>query len=181
MNPSTTLNRMFCRTWAVLGVVVLCAALALSPDASAQRLRPHEPLDPSKAQSLPTSPLAIQSGGGIHRFVVELADTQTERNIGLMHRNQLAADRGMLFDFFTERPESFWMRNTFIPLDIFFIKASGEIVNIAENTIPHSEKPVASQQPVRAVLELVGGTAKRLGLKAGDVVQHAIFQNPPAP
>jgi uncharacterized membrane protein (UPF0127 family) len=181
MKPSSVLSRIWRRTWTTAGVMLLCGSMALAPGASAQRLRPHEPLDPSKAQSLPTSPLAIQSGTGIHRFVVELADTQAERNIGLMHRNHLAPDKGMLFDFFTERPESFWMRNTFISLDIIFIRASGEIVNIAESTIPHSEKPVSSKQPVRGVLELAGGTAKRLGIKPGDVVQHAIFQNPPSP
>ena len=163
-------------------VVALCLTVALvavlsAPDVYAQRLRPHEPLDPAKAQSLPTSPLVIQSGEAVHHFTVELAATDTQRTIGLMHRNYLAPDRGMLFDFQTEQPEQFWMRNTFIPLDMVFIRASGRIIFIVQNTTPHSDKPVGPSQPVQAVLELPGGTAERLGLKAGDTVHHAIFGN----
>jgi len=175
-------NSMFNRAKAVLGFMILCAALAFAvPNSYAQGLRPHEPLDPAKAQVLPTSPLAIQSSTGLHRFIVELAAKQSERDKGLMHRNFLAPDRGMLFDFYNERPQKFWMRNTFIPLDMLFIRASGEIVFIAENTTPHSDAAVGPPQPVQAVLELPGGTAKRLGIKAGDVVQHVIFKTPPKP
>ncbi len=152
------------------------------PDASvpavqAQGLRPHEPYDPSKAQSLPTSPLTIESGGQTHSFIVELAETERERNIGLMHRNSLAPDRGMIFNFHTEGQELFWMRNTFIPLDMVFIKSSGKIIYIAANTTPHSEEGVGPADPVQAVLELPGGTAARLGIKTGDTVHHKIFSN----
>ena len=174
--------RIFPRAKAVLGFIILCMGLVLlAPGSYAQGLRPHEPLNPAKAQSLPTSPLTIQSSAGLHKFVVELAVKQSERDIGLMHRNFLAADRGMLFDFHSERPQKFWMRNTFIRLDMLFVRASGEIAFIAENTTPHSEAPVGPSQPVQAVLELPGGTAKRLGIKTGDVVQHAIFKNPAKP
>ena len=174
------------RLAAVLGLVATFSAaagvLAIDvPQVFAQGLRPHEPLDPAKAQMLPTSPLAIQSSGQSHRFTVELANTEKQRAIGLMHRNTLAPDRGMFFDFQTERAEQFWMRNTFIPLDMLFIRSSGEIVFIAQNTTPHSDAPVGPAQPVQAVLELPGGTAARLGFKAGDVVQHAIFGSPIKP
>lgn len=145
----------------------------------AQGFRPREVLDPSRAQALPTSSLSIQSGTQSYPFVVELADTSEERGIGLMHRNYLAPDHGMLFDFQVEQQERFWMRNTFIPLDMVFIRASGEIAFIAQNTIPHDERPVGPSQAVQAVLELPGGTAQRLGLKAGDIVHHQIFGNPP--
>jgi uncharacterized membrane protein (UPF0127 family) len=160
----------------VLGLWFFLALASCAP-LSAQGLRPHEPLNPAKAQSLPTSPLTIESGAARHAFTVELATTGTERDTGLMHRNTLAADRGMLFDFQREQPVRFWMRNTFIPLDMIFVRANGQIAAIAENTVPHSEKPVGAPQPVQAVLELAGGTAARLGIKPGDVIHHPIFKN----
>ena len=157
-------------------VAVLGVALLLSP-AVAQPLRPHEPLNPAKAQSLATSPLTIESGGKTLTFTVELASTALEQEIGLMHRNTMAAEHGMLFDFHQEKRASFWMRNTFIPLDLVFIRASGEIEAIKDNATPHSESPIGPVQPVQAVLELVGGTAQKLGIKPGDRVRHPIFGN----
>lgn len=166
------------RTLIGLGLLFAITSCNFVP-LSAQGLRPYEALDPAKAQSLPVSPLSIQSRGKSYSFMVELADTDVQRNIGLMHRNVLSADHGMLFDFHGEQRVSFWMRNTFIPLDMIFIRSSGEIAAIAENTVPHSERPVGPTQPVQAVLEVPGGTAARLGLKAGDVVHHQIFNNMP--
>jgi uncharacterized membrane protein (UPF0127 family) len=157
--------------------IVMLAMLA--GGLQAQGLRPHEPFDPAKSQTLATSTLVIQSGTQSHRFVVELADTDKQRNIGLMHRNALAADHGMLFNFHREQVTRFWMRNTFIPLDMIFISARGEIVAIAENTTPHSDTPVGPSAPIGAVLEVPGGTSARLGLKAGDIVHHRIFRNAP--
>jgi len=165
------MSRGFFATF-LIGMVLFAGIAACD----ASQLRPHEPLDPAKAQSLPTSPLTIQSGSVTHTFTVELARTERERNIGLMHRNYLAPDRGMLFDFQSEQPEKFWMRNTFIPLDMLFVRATGEIVFIAENTVPHSDMPVGPNVPVQAVLELAGGTAKRLGLKPGDIVRHPVLK-----
>jgi uncharacterized membrane protein (UPF0127 family) len=167
---------LFMRRGLIAAAIVFLALFTGIAGCDASQLRPHEPLDPAKAQSLQTSVLSIQSTGVTHTFTVELARTERERNIGLMHRNFLAPDRGMLFDFQSEQPEKFWMRNTFIPLDMFFVRSSGEIVYIAENTTPHSEAPVGPDQPVQAVLELVGGTAKRLGLKPGDFVRHPILK-----
>ena len=158
-------------------LVAIIAAFVFIAPLQAQALRPHEPFDPGKAQSLPTSPLTVVSDGKPSPFTVELADTPKERDIGLMHRNFLAADRGMLFTFETEQREQFWMRNTFIPLDIVFIRGDAKIEYIAENARPHDETPLGPRAPVIAVLELPGGTAKRLGLKRGDVVHHAFFRN----
>jgi uncharacterized protein len=167
---------MFCfRNKPRLAAALVAISLIAPLPACAQGLRPHEPLNPAKAQSLATSPLTIESGGKIHTFTVELADTQQQRDIGLMHRSELAPDRGMLFDFHQEQPVHFWMRNTFISLDMVFIRASGTIAAIAENTTPHSDTPVGPNQAVQAVLELAGGTAARLGLKPGDKVRHAAF------
>lgn len=125
-------------------------------------------------QSLPTEPLVIESGEGRHRFTVEVARTDEERRIGLMHRRSMAADHGMLFDFITPRPVGMWMKNTFIPLDMLFIKSNGRIANIAQ-AAPHSLETVPSRGRVLGVLELNAGTARRLGLAAGDLVRHPMF------
>jgi uncharacterized protein len=162
--------------------LVLSAALTLglSTPAIAQLYRPHEPLDPSKAQSLPLTPLSIQTAKGKVEFQVEVADEDRERSIGLMHRNELALNRGMIFDFKTPREVSFWMRNTFIPLDMIFIAKDGTIQAIAENTIPHNDKGVGpGRMMTLGVLELQGGASAKLGIKPGDKVTHAIFANSP--
>jgi uncharacterized membrane protein (UPF0127 family) len=131
----------------------------------------------TQPQSLPTSALEIASGSQRHRFTVEVAQKSEERSVGLMFRTQMAADRGMLFAYEQEQPVSMWMKNTFIPLDMLFIRADGRVANIAEWTTPRSLDEVPSKGPVKAVLELNGGTAARLGLKAGDVVRHPVFGN----
>src|SRR5262249_12991907 len=94
---------------------------------------------------------------------------------GLMFRRELPEGQGMLFDFGHEQPTSFWMKNTYIPLDMIFIRGDGRIAKIAENTVPLSEALISSGSPVRAVLEVIGGTAKKLGIAPGDRVAHAIF------
>ena len=120
-------------------------------------------------------PLEIASKSGVHVFAVEMASTPGEQAKGLMFRRQLPEGQGMLFDFHKEQPTSFWMKNTYIPLDMIFIRADGRILRIAENTVPLSETLVPSGGPVRAVLEVIGGTAKKLGIAPGDRVGHAIF------
>jgi len=155
--------------------------LVLALGVHAQGLRPHEPLNPAKAQSLPQTPLVIESDGSDHQFVIELADTPEEHAIGLMHRNYLAPDRGMLFDYKRPHKPRFWMRNTFISLDMLFVRGDGEIAYIAENTVPHSERTVGPRQSVQAVLEVPAGTVARLGIEVGDKVRHQIFGNFSAP
>ena len=125
------------------------------------------PLDPTTVE--------IASKTGVHVFTVEIADTEAARERGLMDRRELPEGRGMLFDFFKEQPVGFWMKNTYIPLDMFFIGSDGHIVSIAENTEPLSERVIPSGAPVRAVLEVKGGTARRLGIQPGDQVANPIF------
>lgn len=122
-------------------------------------------------------PLAILTSRGPVSFQVEVAADDAARARGLMYRKSLAPDRGMLFDFHTPRPVSFWMRNTYIPLDMIFIRADGRILSIARNTTPLSEEGVPSGGPVRAVLELIGGRAAEIGALPGDRVRHRIFPN----
>ena len=125
--------------------------------------------------ALELQPLEIASKSGVHVFAVELASTPEEQAKGLMFRRQLPEGQGMLFDFHREQPTSFWMKNTYIPLDMIFIRADGRILRIAENTVPLSETLVPSGGPVRGVLEVIGGTTKKLGIAPGDRVSHPIF------
>src|SRR5262249_10639929 len=120
-------------------------------------------------------PLEIVSKTGTHIFGGEMAVTPEEQARGLMFRRELPEMQGMLFDFHREQPTSFWMKNTYVSLDMIFIRANGRILHIAENTVPLSEAMVPSGGPVRAVLELIPGTAKKLGIAPGDRVVHPIF------
>jgi uncharacterized membrane protein (UPF0127 family) len=120
-------------------------------------------------------PLEIASKSGVHVFAVELASTPQEQATGLMFRRELPEGRGMLFDFHRDQPTSFWMKNTYIPLDMIFIRGDGRILRIAENTVPLSENLIPSGGSVRAVLEVIGGTARKLGIAPGDRVAHPIF------
>jgi uncharacterized membrane protein (UPF0127 family) len=126
-------------------------------------------------QSFPRSELEVVTEGGRHEFTVELATTPAQMAQGLMYRRALAPDAGMLFDYGTTQPVSFWMRNTYIPLDMIFISDTGRVAAIHERAVPLSEQPIPSPVPVRAVLEVNGGTAARLGIKPGDRVIHRIF------
>ncbi|HVF36899.1 MAG TPA: DUF192 domain-containing protein [Sphingomicrobium sp.] len=115
-------------------------------------------------------PLTILSGTRTHRFKVEVARTPEEQSTGLMNRTSLAPDRGMLFPFPEPRQANFWMKNTFIPLDIIFIRSDGTIANVEANTVPLSLDTVNSAGPVSAVFEIAGGRSAELGIKAGDRV-----------
>jgi uncharacterized membrane protein (UPF0127 family) len=128
---------------------------------------------PVRPASLQT--LEIASKTGVHVFAVEMAENDAEREKGLMFRKELPEGRGMLFDFQREQDVSFWMQNTYIPLDMIFIQADGRILRIAENTEPLSTRIIPSGGPVRAVLEVFGGTAEKLGIAPGDRVAHPIF------
>ena len=119
--------------------------------------------------------LEIASKTGVHVFSVEIADNDAERAKGLMFRKELPEGQGMLFDFHTDQEVAFWMENTFIPLDMIFIRGNGTILRIAENTTPMSTKQVPSGGPVRAVLEVIAGTARKMGIAPGDRVAHPIF------
>lgn len=127
--------------------------------------------------TLPTAPLVIDTPRGPVQFTAEMAITDTQQETGLMFRKSLAPNAGMLFDFGRETETSFWMKNTLIPLDMLFIKANGTIARIAANAKPLSEDSIPSYEPVRAVLEIAGGRAAQLGLKAGDKVHAATFNN----
>ena len=119
--------------------------------------------------------LAIVTAHGRHVFRVEIADSPEERMQGLMFRKSLAPDAGMLFLSGRTETQSFWMKNTEIPLDLLFIAKDGRIADLHERAVPFSLQPMTSAVPVWAVLELAGGTAAKLGVKPGDRVEHRAF------
>jgi hypothetical protein len=121
--------------------------------------------------------LEIATKTGVHVFSVEIADNDAERAKGLMYRKELPEGQGMLFDFHRDQEVSFWMQNTYIPLDMVFIRGDGRILRIAENTEPLSTRLIPSGGPVRAVLEVIGGTARKLGIAPGDRVASPIFDS----
>ena len=120
-------------------------------------------------------PVTIETDEGRFTFTAEIADTPELRQRGLMFRHQLPQDRAMLFDWGRVEPVTMWMRNTHVSLDMIFIAADGEVVRIAEATEPYSDDIISSGVPVAAVLEVVAGTADRIGLEPGDRVHHPMF------
>ena len=104
-----------------------------------------------------------------------MATTEEEKTTGLMYRKELADGKGMLFDFSPEQEVSMWMKNTYIPLDMIFIRADGRILRIAENTEPMSTRIIASGGLAKAVLEVIAGTAQKYGIAPGDRVAHPLF------
>ena len=119
-------------------------------------------------------PLSIETKTGTHDYQVELALTQDEQARGLMFRQEMAPDEGMLFPFDPPRPASFWMKNTYLPLDMIFVTADGTIESIAADTVPLATSSYRSQGTVAAVLELNAGEAARIGAEAGDRVSYEL-------
>jgi len=135
---------------------------------------------PAAAQQdvvFPESTLEIETQSGTrHTFRIELAETDPLRQRGLMFRNEMAPDAGMLFTYKRDRVISMWMAITYLPLDILFIESDGRISRIAESTIPLSRESISSRKRARGVLELNAGTVRRLGLSVGDRVIHERFE-----
>jgi uncharacterized membrane protein (UPF0127 family) len=147
------------RLWAALTFVVFLGASGGLP-----------------AQGGELDSLEIVTATGRHAFQVEIADNDATREHGLMDRRYMAPDHGMLFEFERDEPVAFWMKNTYIPLDMIFIAPSGVVTHIAANAEPLSERVIPSGGPSIAVLELDGGTAASIGLKVGDKVRHSFFK-----
>ena len=130
-----------------------------------------------QAHSQSASELQVKSDDNIHKFSVEVANTPDLITLGLMNRDTLAEDAGMLFDFGESRDTRMWMKSTLLPLDMLFINEAGYVMAIARNAVPQSERRIGIGVPVRAVLELNGDTANRLGIQPGDTVIHELFNN----
>jgi hypothetical protein len=130
---------------------------------------------PQPARAAGESTLSIITKSGVHAFTVELASNDADRERGLMFRKVLPEGRGMLFDFQHEQPVAFWMHNTYISLDMIFIRSNGRILRIEENAQPLSDRLIPSGGPVRAVLEVIAGTARKFDIAPGDRVESPIF------
>lgn len=147
----------------LMHVLALAVSAALLPTACSTQQSPS-----AKPELIP---LSIRTASGtVHKFRVEVAATPEEQERGLMFRESLPEDGGMIFPFPTPRVASFWMRNTLIPLDMIFIRADGSIARIAAETTPHSLEPVTAGEPVTAVLEVAGGKSAKLGISEDDTV-----------
>jgi len=118
----------------------------------------------------------LTGGGQAHDLTVELAIAPEQREHGLMFRRQMAPDHGMLFDFEQDQPVTMWMKNTYLPLDMVFIRTDGTVSRIAADTEPLSTAIISSGGPVQAVLELNAGTAAKLGIAPGDRIEHPMFR-----
>lgn len=125
------------------------------------------------AQAMKTQDLTVHTRIGPYTFHVEIAETEGEREKGLMFRQTLAADDGMLFLFGKPQPVVMWMKNTFIPLDMLFVRSDCVITAMRERAVPQSEDHISSEAPVSAVVELNGGTIARLHIRLGDTVASA--------
>lgn len=147
--------------------LMLCASVALSAcdfgDAPFATSREH------------WDRVTVVTASGEYEFFVEIADTDAERARGLMYRRELADDAGMLFLFEEPGRRSFWMRNTYVSLDIIYIDENGHVVSVADHTIPLSDQSLPSAGPALVVLEVVAGTADRIGIERGTEVRHPYF------
>jgi uncharacterized membrane protein (UPF0127 family) len=161
MSFASSVDRRGARAWFWMPVIALLAVCALAG---------------AGARAASIQPLEIVTKNGVHVFSVEMATTDEERTQGLMYRKELPDGKGMLFDFSPEQQISMWMKNTYIPLDMIFIRADGRILRIAENTEPHSLKIISSGGPAKGVLEVIAGTAQKYGIAPGDRVAHPLFK-----
>lgn len=120
--------------------------------------------------------LVLKTSAGEHTIAIEIAETEEDKALGLMYRTSLAPLTGMLFPYPRAQELTMWMRNTYISLDMVFIRPDGIVHRVEARTEPLSERIIGSNGPVSAVLELVAGEAGRLGVKPGDVVLHEMFK-----
>lgn len=151
--------------YARLSACVIILSIGVFAEALAQKRTKFE-----------TSALTIQTKTRSHKLDVEMARTPEQLAFGLMFRRSLPANAGMLFDYGRPQVVAMWMKNTFIPLDMVFIDEKGVVAHIAQRAVPQSLRTISSITPVRAVLELNGGTVARLKIEKGDRVNHRIFQ-----
>ncbi len=162
---------------ALAALLVLATASGTAVPWLGQRARAAQPATAPAAQE---ERLELVTASGVHALDVEIASTPEKQALGLMYRTSLPDTKGMLFPHKKPAELSMWMRNTYIPLDMVFIKADGTVHRIEAKAEPFSERIISSDGPVAAVLEIAGGAAERMGLKPGDKVRHSHFGSAPA-
>ena len=157
----------------VLLLAVIIASLGFSLPANAQDVQvPTIDFGPRES-------LTVVSNDTPHVFSIEVADTQPELSRGMMYRETVPVNEGMLFEFGEERIVSIWMKNTSVFLDVIFVRADGRILKIEHSAKPFSLRSMSSEAPVTAVFEIAGGQANALGIRPGDVLQHSYFTTSP--
>ena len=129
------------------------------------------------AANAPLHRLEIDTASGPHIFNVELMSTDAEREHGLMFRRSMPRDHGMLFDFHRQQPVVFWMKNTYLPLDMIFVASNGRVVSIKHDAKPMDETLIPSGAPTQGVIEVNAGVAKAIGVQVGDEVKASIFHD----
>jgi hypothetical protein len=159
----------------IKGAAICAALFALASSASINALVQFVPAAYAKMRE---DKLSIEpaAGGAGHAFDVEVASSEQEKSLGLMYRTKLGDGEGMLFPYKADRTITMWMRNTYIPLDMLFIRSDGTIVRIEERAEPLSDRIISSGSAVAAVLEIPGGAAGRLNIKPGDKVRYPLFK-----
>ena len=162
---------------AVVFAALVAFAPALSDTARAQGAKipvAELPAGVPAVQFVGPEPLEIVTSRGVITLDVELALNNEQRARGLMYRPVIPPGYGMLFEFTPEREVHFWMQNTYASLDMLFITANGRIRSVAENATPLSTALIPSGGPVRFVLEIAAGNARRLGIAPGDRIAHRL-------
>ena len=154
-------RRVVNRLAAVLAVLATAVFVLLQPLAAQEMMK--------------VEPLTIVTSSTSATFSAEIADTEPLLERGLMFRHILPQDQAMLFDFGQPRPVAMWMKNTYMSLDMLFVRQNGSVAALAENTVPNSLDTIGVQEPVRGVIELAAGTVKRLGIHKNDQVVNRIF------
>ncbi len=160
------LNKRFFTTFYIL-IAAVVAVLAV------------EFFNSSEQQEIvfPREKLTIETAAGkAFEFKIEVATTPEQQARGLMFRRHMEENAGMLFLFQNEQDISFWMKNTYISLDMLFIDRTGKIVDIAKSTVPMSTAQIRSKEPAIAVLEILGGLSNELTIETGDRVRHSFFE-----
>ncbi len=159
------------RALAAFAALALAACGGEAAQESAQPAAVEEQAaDTHPVSGLQIIPVTLNTSAGTHVVQAEVANTEDSQRRGLMFRDEMGLDEGMIFTYDAPRPQSFWMRNTFIPLDLIFIDENYEVINIARGE-PYNEEPVTSDRDGIAVLELNAGRAEELGLQPGDTVE----------
>ncbi len=151
-------------------LALISAALLFAAASSAQTAK-NDVVDFGEPQ-----PLVINSENGSHTFMVEEAKTLAQQARGMMYREQMDADTGMIFEFKEPKVATIWMKNTAIPLDILFVRSNGKILKIEHSHQPYTLRSASSEAVVAAVVELKGGRSKELGIRPGDEIDHPFFK-----
>ncbi|MEY3369306.1 MAG: hypothetical protein RI973_2461 [Bacteroidota bacterium] len=173
-------NRRQIIVYVILGITVLGLIIPRLLPLFSPSTGPSQPPAALKQETMPEPQfqkegelqfISAATGQAISKIDIERAETDMERQFGLMYRKSMADTAGMLFIFDQSEPQGFWMKNTYIPLDIMFVDDSLNILNIHENTVPMSENSLLSKGNARYVVEVIGGYTRKYGIKAGDRIK----------